>query len=513
MTLRTCDWLAHHARRTPKKLAFVDRFSQRRYAYGEIHERSCRLAGYLHHRLDVSRGDRVALLAPNSSDIFEIHFACARLGAILVPLNTKLTVAELEFIVGDAGPKALLCDLDHLETGAAIRRRCGVDHMLDWPGDGTDSAYEQAIVESGAEPPPAEFDHSDLSTIIYTSGTTGRPKGAMITHAMTFYNAVNLAAPAYLTPDSVQLTVLPLFHTAGLNLYANPVVHAGGTVIVTRAFDPIDTLRLIGAPEHGVTHFFGVPAVYLALTREPSFANTDLSRLRVSGIGGSISPMPLLKAWADRGVGLQQVYGMTETGPSMVVLDVGDAARKLGAVGKPVLHAEIQVMGTDGTAVERGEIGELWIRGPNVTPGYWNRPEANRDSFADGWLRTGDAVSIDEEGFYYVVDRWKDMYISGGENVYPAEIERVIQDIPAVAEAAVVGLPDARWGETGCAVVVREPGDHIDEETVIQQCRERLAAFKLPRSVVFTESLPRNAAGKILKRKLKEWLLAQGQAG
>ena len=266
----------------------------------------------------------------------------------------------------------------------------------------------------------------DVSTIMYTSGTTGHPKGATITHGMTFWNCVNLGGPACIGPSSVLLTVLPLFHTGGLNCYTNPVLHAGGTVMIMRAFDPGAALGLINDPAQGINVFFGVPAIYQFMAQHPAFATTDLGRLIVGGVGGAPMPVPLLKVWEARGVALQQGYGMTETSPAVLVLDREDAARKAGSAGKPVLHTEVRIVRPDGSDADVGELGELWVKGPNITPGYWNRPEANKSSFTDGWLHTGDATRVDEEGFYYIVDRWKDMYISGGENVYPAEVENVL---------------------------------------------------------------------------------------
>jgi fatty-acyl-CoA synthase len=339
---------------------------------------------------------------------------------------------------------------------------------------------------------------------MYTSGTTGQPKGAIITHGMTFWNCVNLGAPAYITPSSVLLTVLPLFHTGGLNCYTNPVLHAGGTVLIMRAFDPGLALKLISDPAVGINLFFGVPSIYQFMARHPAFAASDLSRLVIGGVGGAPMPVPLLHAWEARGVALQQGYGMTETSPAVLVLDREDAVRKAGSSGKPVLHTEVRVVHPDGRDATIGELGELWVRGPNVTPGYWNRPDANQSSFTDDWLHTGDATRVDEEGFYYIVDRWKDMYISGGENVYPAEVENVLHQLDAIAEAAVIGMPDAQWGEVGMAIVAVKPGQSISEAGIFAHCAANLARFKCPRVIRFVDALPRNATGKIHKPTLRK---------
>ncbi|MGJ4993284.1 acyl-CoA synthetase [Bradyrhizobium sp. HKCCYLS3077] len=501
MPVRYYDWIAHHARRTPAKTAMVDLGSNRRFTYAEFDARVARLAGHLREACGVSKGDRVTVLALNATDTLEVQFACFRVGAIFVPLNTRLTVPELQFIIGDCAPKVMIHDDDLTDTALAVARLCGVATALRY---GPGGSYEQAIASAKplAASEPVTLD--DVSTIMYTSGTTGQPKGAMITHGMTFYNCVNLGGPAYITPSSVLLTVLPLFHTGGLNCYTNPVLHVGATVLIMRAFDPGQALQLISEPAHGINVFFGVPAIYQFMAQHPAFATADFSRLVIGGVGGAPMPVPLLETWEKRGVALQQGYGMTETSPAVLALDREDAARKAGSAGKPVLHTEVRIVRPDGSDAATGELGELWVRGPNVTPGYWNRPDANRSSFTDGWLHTGDATRIDEEGFYYIVDRWKDMYISGGENVYPAEVESVLHQLSAVAEAAVIGIADPQWGETGMAIVAVKPGQSLSEADIFAHCQANLARFKCPRTVRFVDALPRNATGKIHKPTLRK---------
>ena len=499
-SVRYYDWIAHFGRRTPDKCAAIDLGSARRLSYAEFDARISRFATHLRDGLCVARGDRVAVLALNTTDTLEAQFACGRLGAVLVPLNTRLTVPELQFIVGDAAPVVMIHDTDLAETALAVAKLCKVEHaMLLGPG----GAYEAAIAAARPLARAEDVTHDDISTIMYTSGTTGQPKGAIITHGMTFWNCVNLGGPAYISPSSVLLTVLPLFHTGGLNCYTNPVLHAGGTVLIMRAFDPALAMKLISDPAQGINVFFGVPAIYQFMAQHPDFDTSDFSRLIVGGVGGAPMPVPLLNVWEARGVALQQGYGMTETSPSVLVLDREDAARKAGSAGKPVLHTEVRIVRPDGSDADVGELGELWTRGPNITPGYWNRPDANRSSFTDGWLHTGDATRVDEEGFYYIVDRWKDMYISGGENVYPAEVENVLYQHDAIAEASVIGVSDQRWGEVGRAIVVVKQGKLLTEDDVVAHCASNLARYKLPHSVVFTDALPRNATGKVHKPTLR----------
>ena len=507
MPVRYYDWIAHHARNSGDDVAVVDLHEHRALTYRELDRRTGLLAGWLRGH-GVARGERAAILAQNCSDHFELQFACGRLGAIFVPLNWRLTVPELSFIVGDAAPRVLIHDAEFAETAAALARVVPGLRLLQRGGAASD--YERAIADAA---PVTEFElvtHDEISTIMYTSGTTGRPKGAMITHGMTFWNVVNLGGPAEVGFSSVFLAVLPLFHTGGLNCYSNPVFHAGGRVLVPRVFEPGEALRMIADPAVGLTHFFGVPAHYQFMLQHPDFERTDLSRLRVAGVGGAPMPVPLLKAWLARGVALIQGYGMTETSPGVLCLDRRDAARKIGSAGKPLLHTETRVVDEHGRDVPRGEMGELWVRGPNITPGYWNRPEANKTSFTDGWLHTGDAARVDEEGYYYIVDRTKDMYISGGENVYPAEVESVLYQIPQLAEAAVIGVPDERWGEVGKAIVAVKPGEMLSAEQILDHCRENLARYKLPRFIEFVDALPRNATGKVHKPTLRQQF---GKAG
>jgi fatty-acyl-CoA synthase len=501
LAVRYYDWIAHHGRRTPDKTGAIDLASERSFTYSQLDKRISRLAGHLRDRLKVARGDRVAVLALNTTDTLEVQFACGRLGAVFVPLNTRLTVPELQFIVGDAAPRVMLHDADLAETALAVAKLCKVEATLLL---GANGSYEAAIAEARPIDAFEPFTLDDISTIMYTSGTTGQPKGAVITHGMTFWNCVNLGGPAYISPSSVLLTVLPLFHTGGLNCYTNPVLHSGGTVLIMRAFDPGVALQLISDPRRGINVFFGVPAIYQFMAQHPAFEKSDFSRLVVGGVGGAPMPVPLLNLWEARGVALQQGYGMTETSPAVLVLDREDAARKAGSAGKPVLHTEVRIVRPDGADADVGELGELWVKGPNITPGYWNRPDANKSSFTDGWLHTGDATRIDEEGFYYIVDRWKDMYISGGENVYPAEVENVLHQIAAIAEAAVIGIPDAQWGEVGMAIVAIKPGESLSETEIHTHCARNLARFKCPRLIAFVDALPRNATGKIHKPTLRK---------
>ena len=497
MSFAYFDWIAHHAEVRGDRTAAIDLATQRRFTYAQFDERIDRLASYL-AGLGVKKGERVAVLAANTTDILETQFACFRLGAIFTPLNIRLTVHELAFIVSDAAPVLLAHDGDFATMADELKKQCSLPHLLAYG-----APYEKAIASSQRLASHTPCDMNDICTIMYTSGTTGKPKGSQTTHLMNFINCINLGIGVFISQKTNHLCVLPLFHTGGLNCYVNPVFHAGGCNIIMRAFDPGESLRLIGDPAIGLTHFFGVPSIYQFMGAHPAFAKTDFSRLQIAGVGGAPMPVPLLKMWEARGLTLVQGYGMTETSPAVLVLDAEDAARKAGSAGRPVLHGELKIVDEDGNEVKKGEMGELWVKGPNITPGYWNRPEANKTSFTDGWLHTGDAARQDADGFYYIVDRTKDMYISGGENVYPAEVEDTLYQIPQIAEAAVIGQPDGTWGETGLAIVVKKPGADLTETQVIAHCRERLARFKCPTRVLFIDALPRNATGKVHKPTLR----------
>ncbi|HYO88510.1 MAG TPA: long-chain fatty acid--CoA ligase [Candidatus Limnocylindrales bacterium] len=508
------DWLAFQADRTPERLASIDQHTGRRVSYGDMHERTGRLAAWLRDAWGVQPGDRIAILGKNSVAYFEFEFACIKLGAMMLPLNWRLAEPELLFILNDAEARGIVYDSEFaarippLVAGSTARHTLRLD-IDGFPADDGAPEFEQVIA---AEPgfvtmnPYTTLD--DPMTIMYTAGTTGHPKGVLITHQMTLYNAINISNPTGLNHDSVFYSVLPTFHTGGLNLYANPMFYLGGVAIIPREFDAARTLTSLADPELGVTHFFGVPSIYLFLSQEPGFEAADLSRIHSWGCGGAPMPVPLLQKYAARGIIIQLGFGMTETSPTVFLIDKRRSLEKPSSVGKPMMYARVRVVTEAFADVAPGEIGEVVLSGPNITPGYWKRPDANASSFTTDehgirWLHSGDAGTVDDEGCIYIVDRYKDMYISGGENVYPAEVEQVLFQLPEVADAAIIGVPDERWGECGLAILVLKQGITLEPERVIAHCRTQLAKYKVPRSVVFIDALPRNAAGKVLKRDLR----------
>ena len=496
------DWIAHHARYSPRREAVHDLASGRRFTYAEFDERVSRAALWLRDGFGVGRGDRVAVLSHNDSDVFEVQFACQRLGAIFLPLNWRLATPELEFICGDAKPQALLHGVEFEAAVAEVARTCAIEHVADLANGGP-SDYEAGLGGAAGTLADPEVEPGDTWTIMYTSGTTGRPKGARNTYRMGLYNTMNSVVACAVGPGTRNLVFLPTFHTGGLNVYANPVFHTGGTNVVMRTFDPGRFLHVLSDRESPITHALGVPTNFLMTAEEPGFDDADLDHLVLLGVGGAPAPLALLERYARKGTPLQQLWGMTETGPLGLVLDAEHTLSKAGSSGLPVMYSALKVVDGEGRTVGPDETGELMIRGPNVTPGYWNRPEANRDSFTgDGWFHTGDAARVDGDGYFYIVDRWKDMFISGGENVYPVEVENAIYELDGVLENAVVGIPDEKWGEVGRAYVVLKDGSNLDGGAIVEHCRDRIARYKVPKEVRFLDELPHNATGKILKHVL-----------
>ncbi len=506
MQIKVHDWVAHYADRHGDKIACIDIESGVRLSYRELDERACRLASYLTKNLSVKKGDRIAILACNSADFLVLQQACVKTGAILLPLNWRLTAPEIAYQAKNSEPKVLVYGDEFTNVARQVADEQGIAHLIEWKANNKDSAFERAVQAGAPDFNPADVYLDDPWAIMYTSGTTGFPKGAILTHGMSLFNAISYGIVNHISSATVNLCFLPLFHTGGLNNCINPVFHKGGTVVLCRQFDPGVTLGLISDPELGITNVMGVPAIFLMLSQHPDFDKTDFSRVVNAPVGGAPVPISMHKLWRSRGVALQEGYGLTEGGPAVIISEIDQPLDKAGAAGKPVLHGELRLVSPDGKDVKDGEVGEIWIKGPAVTPGYWNNPKANESAFSDGWFCTGDAAYRDEDGYYYIVDRWKDMYISGGENVYPAEVENALYEITQIAEVAVIGIADDKWGEVGCAAVVVKPDASLSEQQILEHCAGRLARFKIPKQIVFLDALPRNAMNKVLKQDLREQL-------
>ena len=495
------SWPVRRRRLSPAHVAFVHGATRRTYA--DLDDRTRHLAAAL-RSLGVERGDRVAYLGPNDPTLLETLFAATALGGVFVPLNWRLTAPELTYIAADCGATLLVhaAEMTGTATAVAAAGSTALRHLVELgpPFEGMATGGDRA---SAAAPAPidAPVGLDDPAVIIYTSGTTGRPKGATLSHGNITWNCVNVLIDTDLASDEVALVCAPLFHVAALNMVSLPILMKGGTVVLTGGFDPDAALELIA--RHGVTVMFGVPAMFNAMAQVPAFASADLSSLRRLLCGGAPVPLSTIRTYLDRGIPFLQGYGMTETSPGALFLGAERAADKAGSAGVASFFTDVRVVRPDGSEVEPGEKGEVVVAGPNVMRGYWNRPEATAEVMDGDWFRSGDVALVDDDGYVTIVDRMKDVIISGGENIYPAEVEDVIYGHPGVAECAVIGVPHERWGEVGRAIVVRRAGAALDEEALLEHLDGRLARFKLPRSVVFTDELPRSGAGKVLKAELR----------
>ncbi len=498
------DWLSYHAQHHSQREALV--VDDQRWNYGELDDRCNRMANVLGAR-GVGKGDRVALLLLNGNAFIETLFACAKLGAIAVPINFRLSPAEVGFILDDCGAQVLVYHTCLAPRVEPIRQTTALVHGLYVGGDGTpmagDEDYETTLAHVDTPLPAVPVTPDDPHLIMYTSGTTGRPKGALLNHGNTTWNAFNLLlSEAGLSTRDVVLTVAPLFHIGGLNVHTLPALYKGAKVVLHPHFDPAETLRLVER-EH-VTTLFLVPAMWLAISQLPDIDHYDLSSLRVLMSGGAPCPITVIEFFQKRGFRFLEGFGMTETAPIACVLDSHDTLGKNGSGGKPVTHVPMRIVDAEDQDVGHGEAGELILRGPNVFVGYWNLPEATAEAFRGGWFHSGDLARQDEEGFFYIVDRIKDMLISGGENVYPAEVEQVLYRHPSVREAAVIGVPDSKYGEVPLLVVVLKEGTQLTLEEMSTYCEGKLAHFKIPKYLVKLEALPHTATGKLIKTKLRE---------
>ncbi len=512
------SWPARRARKTPDRIAVVH--EDRTWTYRDLHRRVLRLAHAL-RALGTRRGDRVVPRPqPPRVPGNTVRGQCAR-GGVRTCLNTRLAAPELAFNLADSGSTVLVHAPETAEAAAEAAESAGVSVRIALDGIGP-IGYEELLAGRGSEPLDEAVSPDDPCLIMYTSGTTGRPKGAVLSHANIIWNSVNVLVDTDQAGDEITLVVAPLFHTAGLNMTCLPTLLKGGHVVLLGAFDPDRVLDLIETRR--VTYMFGVPTMYDAMTSRPRWADTDLSSLRTLNCGGAPVPARTIAAYLARNLAFSQGYGMTEAAPGILYLDREQTAAKAGSAGVPHFFTDTRVVLPDGSGAAPGESGEILVSGPNVMTGYWNRPQDTAAAFTDGgWLRTGDVARTDGDGYCYIVDRVKDMFVSGGENVYPAEVEDAILSHPAVAECAVIGVPDEVWGEVGRAVVVLRPDAHADTgphsgpsagahsgagacphsgadaDALLGHLRGRLAKYKIPRSVVFTGSLPRTASGKIVK--------------
>ncbi|MEV7184956.1 AMP-binding protein [Kitasatospora sp. NPDC093102] len=499
-----------HARCQGDATALV--YGPERISYAEFDAQAATLAAMLAAG-GVGRGERVAYLGLNSPALLTTFLACARLGAVFVPVNHRLTEHETALVLDDCTPAALVCEEGRRELTATLAAHAFVLHVGDRPGQRWLPASASGS-DTSPTPQPRPLAEADLAALLYTSGSTGRPKGVMLTHGNLWWNQVNVCAMVDSRLQDTTLAVAPMFHIGGLNALTLGTLVRGGTVVVHRGFDPQQCLTDLQT--HRVSGVFAVPAMFAALAALPGFAEADLSALRTAVVAGAPVPPSLIRRYAEHGVLLQQAWGLTETAPFATYLPPGAALAKLGSAGLPMPYTELRVVAPD-TAADAGPHvrGELWVRGPNVTKGYWNNPRAGAEAFTqDGWFRTGDVGYLDDDGYLYVVDRVKDVIITGGENVYPSEVEHVLAELPGVSGVAVVGRPDDHWGEAVTAVLslARNTAETPTLESVRTFAGHRLARYKLPTELAVLDRIPRNGSGKIdkplLRRRLADWRTA-----
>jgi fatty-acyl-CoA synthase len=503
------DTLARRAIYSPDRLAVVDAGKAGRpaYTYAQVNERANRFANWLRDVAGITKGDRVGIVAFDGVEFLDAFFACGKLGAILACYNWRMHWRELVRVIDDTTPRVLIFSDEFKETiGLALPHAPSVTHVLHIEGEGLLGSrhFESTLQAAPTDPVTTEsVSEEDVAALIFTGGTTGVPRGAQISHRMIAWNTLNTVIHDIL-PGDTTVNVFPMFHTGGLLVYTTPLMIVGGTVVLVRRFDPALVLNLIQA--YKADFFAGVPTMYQMLTQAPNWADADLSSLRFCTSGGAPLPVTLVEKFRDeKGVRFKQGFGMTEFGPGIFALAPEDAIRKAGSIGRPNFFVDARVVDEHNRPLGPGEVGELVLKGPSFCSGYFNLPGALDEVVdEDGWFHTGDMARYDDEWYFFIVDRKKDMFISGGENVYPAEIEQVLYRHPAVHQCAVIGVPDPKWGEVGKACVVLAPGAAATESELLDYLRAHLAGFKVPRSVAFLDALPISAAGKILKRELRE---------
>jgi fatty-acyl-CoA synthase len=493
------SWATRRARMSPDRVALVHQ--DREWTYAAMAQESRRAAHALRD-LGVRPGDRVAYLGPNHPAFLQTLFGAGELGAIFVPLNTRLAAPELAYILADCGAEVLVYSPRQAALVSALRDLVPLRHAVALEPGGDEPDYASLLRQAGADPLDEPVSPEQTCIIMYTSGTTGRPKGVQLTHANLAWNTFNMLIDVDLHADEVTLVTAPMFHVAALNQTALPTFVKGGRSVLVPAFDPDASLDLI--ERHRVTFMFGVPSMFQAIAAAPGWASADLSSVRSMICGGAPVPESLTRAYQRRGLTFMQGYGMTETAPGALFLRAPDSRDHPTSAGTPVFFADVRVRDADGTDLPPGAYGEIVVQGPNVMAGYWQRPEDTDAVLSpDGWFRSGDLATVDRDGFFHIGDRVTDMFITGGENVYPAEVEEALYRHPAIAECAVIGVPDERWGEVGRAFVVLRPDSTVEPAELLASLDGRIARYKIPKSVVYVDAMPRTGSGKVLKSQLR----------
>jgi fatty-acyl-CoA synthase len=512
--MHAADLLTHRASLTPEREALVELENHQRYTFADLNARANRLAHFLRDRLGMNKGDRVSMLAHNCVAYIDLFYAVGKIGAILAPLNWRLGARELAYIVNDCRPKALFCGPSFADTLASLRAEVDIPAYVALEGAAIEGALDyDASLEAvpDIEPARPQLDAEDPYCILYTSGTTGQPKGAVIPHRQVLWNCINTSASWGLSEQDVSPVFVPLFHAGGLFAFLTPLFYLGGKIILARGLEVDESLQVI--EQEGCTVILGVPTIYQMWMKSPRFATADFRRVRWFVSGGAPCPEAIMSDWRKRkGVVFRQGYGLTEVGPNCFSMTDAESVTKSGSVGKPIFHTEMRIVDATGSERPAGEVGELLIRGPHVCSGYWENKEASSQTIRDGWFHTGDMARCDGDGFYYIAGRFKDMIISGGENIYAAEVEAAVLEHADIAEAALIGQPDEKFGEVGLIVAVAREGTSPTEASVLDICAEHLARYKIPKRVIFADALPYSPYGKVQKAELKKRYLRQGDS-
>jgi fatty-acyl-CoA synthase len=500
------DVLGERARLSPDKIALVFVPTGERLTYRQLDERARACARMWTGPLGLAKGDRIGILAHNRPEFLDNFFAAGKSGVIIVPLGTRLTAHEASFMMRDCGMRALIYDGSFAPVVRELKALVSLDHWvaLDEPADTGDLRSQELLAAVGPDPwERVACEPESTYCLLYTSGTTGKPKGVMLPHRMIAWNAYNTAISWQLREEDISPIFTPLYHAGGLGAFLLPIFAIGGTIVLHAGFDPAEIWRVI--EKERCTVVLGVPTIWKVLMEAPEFAAADLSHLRWLASGGAPLPLYIIETYQQRGIVFRQGYGLTEVGVNCFAMSNEESVAKKGAIGRPFMFTHARLVDAEGHEVGTGDVGELLLRGPHVCAGYWNNPDATAAALdAEGWFHTGDLARCDEDGFYTIAGRKKDMFISGGVNVYPAEIEGELLLHPSVKDAAVIGVPEATWGEVGVAFVVCREGHTLHGEELSEFLACRLARFKLPKEYLFLDAMPRTAYGKVVKLELQQ---------
>lgn len=491
------DWCEKWAQYSPKKLFIREHAGGLEWNYSDFNNRANKLANHFLNELKLKKGERIAVYSKNRAEFILLFVACVKTGLILVPLNFRLTPRELDLLIADAEPALFLFESDYSEEIKKLNTLSAVPASMDLKEI---RAFLTEPIEPGIKKPEVVISFNDPVKILYTAGTTGLSKGVIITHKQLFWNATNTVLRLNLTENDHTQSYAPFFHTGGWNVLFTPFLFVGGSHTLLNSFDPDTILELM--EKEKTTLLFGVPTMLQMLSDSPKFENTDLGCVRFAIVGGAPMPIPLINLWHKKGIAIRQGFGLTEVGPNCFSLHQDDAITKKGSIGFPNFYVEAKIVDEHGNPQPPNTPGELWLKSPVVTAGYWRKPKETAAAITNGWFHTGDILQVNEQGYYFVIDRKKNMYISGGENVFPSEVEKYLYQHKAIRECAVIGVKDDRWGETGKAYIVLNPGEQLTAEEITEYCKTGLAKYKLPKHIVFLDSLPKNEAGKINKQQL-----------